>query len=430
MATEMSNKHNPWSNKKSLLAQLEKMWDKGLLLKEVEQQSDLFPKRLRFNTPNSQALSNNFEAVRNWVSEIQKLHGFRIVYKTVRHPVIGENCVPREIWIDNIDSAITLLNKQTQATVFSNLLEQTKTHTPEVIEWLKKQPLKALLLADSWSKLLDFIRWRQQHPKPDIYLRQVNLAGIDSKFIEQHRTVLAPLLDLALAKQQINNKKTGIKQFEARYGFRSKPEKIRFRLLDSSLRLLPSLLPEADNDFSITANDFQQFDKNADFISRIKRIFITENEINFLSFPAQQNSLVIFGSGYGFEALAKAQWLTQLTVFYWGDIDSHGFAILDQLRNRFPHVQSLLMDEACLLKHREFWGHETKPENKTLQRLTASEQSLYQALVDNQYAQHLRLEQERIDYEYLLKDLSRLNLEVPQVCKSTLATYPLQATTE
>lgn len=407
----MNSRTYSWSNKKSLLMQLQKLWDSGVLLKEDQWQSDFFPKRLRFTAPGSKALSNDFDAVRGWVSEIQKLHGFRVVYKTVRHPVIGKNRVPEQVWIDSIDTAISLLNKQTQATVFSNLLEQTKIHTPELTQWLKKYPIKALQLAGCWSKILDFIRWRQHNPAPGIYLRQVSLAGIDSKFIEQHRAVLAPLLDIALAEEQINNKKTGIKQFEARYGFRSKPEKIRFRLLDSRLQLLPSLLPslppEADNDISITADDFQQLGKNTGFISQIKHVFITENEINFLSFPGQQNSLVIFGSGYGFEALAKAQWLSQIKIFYWGDIDSHGFAILNQLRYRFPLVQSLLMDEATLLKHREFWGHETKSENKELHQLTDSEQKFYQALVGNQYAQNLRMEQERVDYKYLLHVLSR-----------------------
>ena len=404
----MNNSSTVWSNKKSLLNQLEKLWDKSLLLQETVCSSDCFPKRLRFKTPNSKALSDDFAAVRCWVADIQKLKGFRIVYKTVRHPVIGENRVPVEVWVDRLETAITLLNKQAQVAAFVELYKQTKTHTPELTKWVKQYPLKALGLAEVWPKLLDFVRWSQQHPRPDIYLRQVSLPGIDSKFIEQHRLVLTALLDLALAAEQINNKKTGIRQFEQRYGFRSKPEKIRFRLLDTGLTLLPAPLTGADNDFSVTANDFQRLHQNAEFMSHIKRVFITENEINFLSFPTQKNSLVIFGSGYGFDALAKAQWLSQLAVFYWGDIDSHGFAILDQLRNKFPHVQSLLMDETTLMKHREFWGYETKPENRELHRLTNSEQNLYQALLDNHYAEHLRLEQERVDYKYLLGVLSGL----------------------
>jgi hypothetical protein len=404
----MNNSSKVWSNKKSLLNQLEKLWDKGLLLQESVCSSNCFPKRLSFKTPDSKALSYDFAAVRCWVADIQKLKGFRIVYKTVRHPVIGENRVPVEVWVDTLETAIALLNKQAQVTVFSQLYKQTIRHTPELIKWLKQYPLKALGLAEAWPKLLDFVRWTQQHPRPDIYLRQVSLAGIDSKFIEQHRHVLTALLDLALAAEQINDKKTGIKQFEQRYGFRSKPEKIRFRLLDTGLALPPGLLPGADNDFSVTANDFQRLQQNAEFMSLIKRVFITENEINFLSFPAQRNSLVIFGSGYGFDALAKAQWLSQLAVFYWGDIDSHGFAILDQLRNKFPHVQSLLMDETTLMKHGEFWGYETKQENRELHCLTNSEQNIYQALLNNHYAEHLRLEQERVDYKHLLGVLSSL----------------------
>ena len=404
----MNNSSKVWSNKKSLIGQVEKLWDKGLLLEETVCSSNFFPKRLFFKTPDSKALSYDFDAVRCWVSDIQKLKGFRIVYRTVRHPVIGENRVPAEVWLDTLETAILLLNKQAQVAAFSELLKQTKTQIPELIKWIKRYPLKALRLAEVWPKLLDFVLWSQQHPRPGIYLRQVSLPGIDSKFIEQHRLVLAALLDLALAAEQINHKKTGIKQFEQRYGFRSKPEKIRFRLLDTELTLLPALLPGADNDFSLTANDFQQLHQNATFVSHIKHVFITENEINFLTFPEQENSLVIFGSGYGFDALAKARWLSQLSVYYWGDIDSHGFAILDQLRNKFPHVQSLLMDETTLMKHREFWGYETKPESRELHRLTANEQNLYQALLDNHYAEHLRLEQERVDYQHLLNVLSSL----------------------
>ena len=66
------------------------------------------------------------------------------------------------------------------------------------------------------------------------------------------------------------------------------------------------------------------------------------------------------------------------------------------------------MDKTTLIKYREFWGDETKPENRELQRLTSSEQNLYQALLDNHYAEHLRLEQERVDYKYLLGVLSSL----------------------
>ena len=59
--------------------------------------------------------------------------------------------------------------------------------------------------------------------------------------------------------------------------------------------------------------------------------------------------MVIFGAGYGFEMLNHARWLASRRIHYWGDIDTHGFAILDQLRRRFEHVESFLMDRETLL---------------------------------------------------------------------------------
>jgi hypothetical protein len=91
----------------------------------------------------------------------------------------------------------------------------------------------------------------------------------------------------------------------------------------------------------------------------VSRVFITENEINFLAFPPVRDSLIIFGAGYGFEMLAQARWLSRCRIHYWGDIDTHGFAILDQLRAHFEHVDSFLMDRATLLAFRSLWGEET-----------------------------------------------------------------------
>ena len=61
------------------------------------------------------------------------------------------------------------------------------------------------------------------------------------------------------------------------------------------------------------------------------------------------------------------------------------------------------------MSHREFWGHEEKPEGRTLGRLTPREQELYQALLAHTYAERLRLEQERIRYDDLLAVLYRLD---------------------
>ena len=108
---------------------------------------------------------------------------------------------------------------------------------------------------------------------------------------------------------------------------------------------------------------------------------------------------MVFGAGYGFEAIARAAWLQQCGLHYWGDIDTHGFAILDQLRARFPHAQSFLLDHDTLLEHQAQWTLEPQPTQRDLPRLNEAEQRVYDDLRWRRLRDEpLRLEQERINF--------------------------------
>jgi len=243
------------------------------------------------------------------------------------------------------------------------------------------------------------VDWLQHHPRPGVYLRQVDLPGVHSKFIEAHRGILAELLDLALPAETIEPSASGVAGFARRYGFRDKPTRIRFRGLDPRVPLLPM---DTEVDITLDAASFARLDPP------LSRVFITENEINFLAFPELPNSLVVFGAGYGFENLARADWLFHRELYYWGDIDTHGFAILDQLRGFFPAVKSLLMDRETLLAGQAHWTQESKPSQRTLTRLNPHEQALYQELQAQGLGTGVRLEQERIGFQQVLTALHGL----------------------
>jgi hypothetical protein len=150
----------------------------------------------------------------------------------------------------------------------------------------------------------------------------------------------------------------------------------------------------------------------------VRRVFVMENEINFLSFPRVNGSMAIFGAGYGWEALARCPWLQACALHYWGDIDTHGFGILNQLRTHFDHAESFLMDRATLDMHRESWGVEDSPLRVDLLRLTEEEQTLYNSLRHNSIREGLRLEQEYIRFGWVdkrLQDLTRNTVGL-QVC--------------
>ena len=97
--------------------------------------------------------------------------------------------------------------------------------------------------------------------------------------------------------------------------------------------------------------------------------------------------------------------MQQHSIYYWGDIDTHGFAILDQLRAQLPRVQSLLMDRTTLLAHASQWGEEPQPLLRDLPRLTDEEHALFDELRDNRLRARLRLEQERIGFGWLQQAL-------------------------
>ncbi|MBC7699374.1 DUF3322 domain-containing protein [Aquabacterium sp.] len=381
-----------WTSASALREQVRKRWDKGDLLAERVAPEQLFPMRLTLRGPSSGELSDRFDAVREWALELQQgtRHGYRLVMRDVRHRIIGQNSLPAEAWVDTWEEAVRWLGKTSEVKAFDALLAMTRHQQPSLLTWLQRQPLRALALADQWPHLLAFVAWMQAHPKPGIYLRQVDLPGIHSKFIETHRSVLADLLDLVLPFDAINFEASGGAQFARRHGFRDKPLRVRFRWLDPKAS---NWISGGDGDYTVSQVAF------ACLMPAVEHVFITENEINFLSFPPVANSLVVFGAGYGFEAWANADWMAACTLHYWGDIDTHGFAILDQLRSHHPHVTSFLMDRETLLAHQPQWTVEPQATLRDLPRLSPEEGALYDDLRWKRLSdQAVRLEQERIDF--------------------------------
>jgi hypothetical protein len=376
-----------WTRPADLVAQIEKLWVQGKILASLVSEEPLFPRRLPLSGPTSAQMADQFDAVRSWIRDLGAMPRCRIETKEVRHRILGENSVPAAAWIDSFDDAIALIGKRKDVARFSGLLETTRRRHPSLLGWLAQKPLQALALADDWDRFLDIADWCLEHPRPGLYLRQVDIPGIHSKFIETRRSTLIEILDRLLPPETIDFAAAGASCFAERYGFRDKPQRVRFRILD------PTLLPAfPGRDVTLTSEDFGRL------ALPVSKLFVTENEINFLAFPKVEDALILFGAGYGFESFRPARWISQCRVLYWGDIDTHGFGILDQLRDQFDHVESFLMDRATLLASEEHWGTEEKPILRDLTRLTPPEQSLYDDLRDNRLGRNIRLEQERIAF--------------------------------
>ncbi|MHC8389545.1 Wadjet anti-phage system protein JetD domain-containing protein [Pseudomonas sp. MDT2-39-1] len=380
-----------WSTAKDFEDQLRRLWERGDLLRPLVMGDAWTPRRLKLTAPSSGELSGQFDSVRSWLTSITTIPYIRIEWRDVNHRVLGAQRLPNTIWVDTLEAATSLIGRRGDLRRFVEVLALTRHEQPSLVNWLSARPLLAIELAAQWPNFLKVVNWITEHPRPGIYLRQVDIPGIHSKFIERYRGVLCELFDLVLPEEAVSLEQAGVGKFSARYGFLGKPVRIRFRVLDDRVALMHVLILP---DITLDSDNFARLDLS------VEHVFITENETNFLAFPPISNSIVIFGAGYGWQSLGRARWLSRCSIHYWGDIDTHGFAILDQLRRRFDHVESFLMDHNTLLAHKDLWGEEADQVVHDLPNLTEKERALFDELRDNRIQNGLRLEQEYVSYQW------------------------------
>ena len=320
---------------------------------------------------------------------------FRITYRTLKGRGLGNNEVPARITVETFDQLVDLLGVGDDVEAHWEMLATTRAELPELVEWVTEHPTTAIGHRASWHQLLSTVDWIRSHDTSKVYVRQLDVPRVDTKFIEHHHGILRALLDAVLPDDRIDPAST---QFDKRFLFRTKPATVRLRLLQPV-----ATFPEGVTDLRIPVAELATLD------IPVGTVFIVENEVTFLAFPPIANAIVLFGEGYALGA-RDISWLGTKELIYWGDIDTHGFAILNKLRSAFPSARSMLMDEATLLAHRSQFASEMTPTRDRLPRLTSAEAALYRDLIEDRFEHSVRLEQERIRFSLVDEALHQLAL--------------------
>lgn len=396
-----------WTDFHDIKTKLEKKWESGEILCNIIEKKALFPVRIKINGPNSNELSLEFEKVIQWIEKLKgkaksKLgYGYSLEEREINFRIVGRNHIPVYAVIETPEDALRLLNKNAEAKIFQNIcqefFEEWRTHRKftHLKEWFLKYPLRVIdLIGKNSSKIILVLKWFEHNPKHFVYIRQLDIEGVDTKFIEKHQSILGELLEILLPETDFDSCK---KKFEDKFRLRKKPSMIRFRILDEYYS------EQVFRDITIPLEEFQSWENT------IEKVFFTENEINFLSFPSLKNSVVIFGKGYGIYLLFDVQWLKSREVYYWGDIDTHGFNILSIARGFLPNIKSFLMTEQILTAHRALWVEEGSPFLSEIKNLTQKEQDLVYKLQNGYFAPKVRLEQERIRFKYLKEWMEQID---------------------
>jgi hypothetical protein len=391
-----------WTTSADLRDQVLRSWEHGKILGSSMTGEALFPLKLSLRRPDAKAMGQSFEAVRGWIRELEENSrasrgfGYEIEWADINHRQLGRNRIPNRISIPTQSDALRLIGKEREGRRFRELAQITIEKFPALAQWVSRRPFVIIDHAQNWPRVLDVLAWFRSHPHSNLYLRQVDIPGVDTKFIEARKALLSELLDTVLERHDDQPTGAVAQTFEQRYGLRGKQPVIRFRVLDSRIAIA-SL-----TDLAIPVSDFAALNIAA------RHVFITENEVNGLAFPNFPEAIVVFGLGYGVELLQAALWIAGARISYWGDIDTHGFAMLDRLRGVFPKVRSLLMNRETLMAHRSLWGREEAPCRAALSRLDPDEQVLFDDLVYDRIGEKVRLEQERVSWRHLCFCLDNL----------------------
>lgn len=390
-----------WTTPASIAEQVLRRWNRGEILAARVTGETLFPLEMRLKRPSARQVADRFGEVQDWARTLARASrdsrgfGFTLRLETLRNRVQGRNALPVAAIIATESDALRLIRRQAEAERFEALADGTLARHPALRGWLARHPLTVLAHAEHWQRVLAVLDWFVAHPRPGLYLRQLDIPGVDSKFIEAHRRLLAELLDAVLPEQAVDREAPGVRRFNQRYGLRSDPPLVRFRLLD------PALTIRGLDDLSLPPEQF------ATLKVPVQRVFLTENRTNGLAFPDCPGSLVVFGLGYGLDSLAQVTWLGDVEVHYWGDLDTHGFGILNRLRAILPDARSFLMDRGTLDAHRALWGQEPADKRYSGEpaRLTRRERALFDDLRLDRLGERVRLEQERIGFRWLQQAL-------------------------
>ena len=312
-------------------------------------------------------------------SKEKKGYGYTIEYQTVKTKRHGIQDIPTSISFQSEFDYLKYINKEKDTAKFKKDITNILSSFRELKDWIYKYPIK--VIENDWKSLLKICNYFKEVPQPHLYIRELPIQ-VHTKFIENNKGIIRELLDIIIA-EHIN---VDEKQFESRFNLKYDETLVRFRILDEAIS---QQLFGGIDDISISISEFQNI------ALPIHTVYIVENKMNMLTFPAQSNGIVVFGKGFGVDIMKNVEWLKTKKIYYWGDLDAHGFQILSEIRTHFEQVESFMMDRNTFDAFYEGdKGTETNVEKDLC--LTSEESEMFKYLKEN----NLRLEQEKIPFEY------------------------------
>jgi hypothetical protein len=331
-------------------------FNKGELIKEYFNNS----LKLEYNLPKIK--ENEFKDYYTKFNNLPKW----CVFEEIKYKNIGSQKIPTKLKFNSFIELAEFIGKKTILEKFFKAYQKDEELKP----LLSIKPTILLNNLEIWDKILK-VKQFFKHNSLQVYIRALPIKGIDTKFIEQNKKVIDEVLSFILQKEPLK----GEYWFERKYNLLYPKKRVRIRL------------KYFIEDMEICIEDIKKFKQ--------KKLFIIENLQSFLAMPLLDDYILVFGKGYFVDFIKE---FSDYEVVYWSDIDIDGYNMLSMIRN-YTKVESFCMDFETFDKFKDL-AITYKGQYKTIPNLTNQEQKVL-----NYIRNTIRLEQERIPFDYVLQKL-------------------------
>jgi hypothetical protein len=228
-----------------------------------------------------------------------------------------------------------------------------------------------------------------------MFLRQLPVEGIDTKWLATHATFVLALLGEETADQATEELSLSKKRkLHHRLGLRVVPELVQVTVLDPAL----SAQFAGMRHFAATVDDLNRWPRQPNTV-----LILENKETAFAIADDFEHAVVLHGHGFHVDQYARISWVRNAErVIYWGDIDAPGLQFVSDLRGLGIPARTVLTDLHTLRDFQRLAVDGSPPQRvATPPHLTAAERELYDFLVTHA-AEHgigLLLEQERLPWQ-------------------------------
>ncbi|MER6667101.1 Wadjet anti-phage system protein JetD domain-containing protein [Amycolatopsis japonica] len=340
-----------------------------------------WPHRFPLGTPAKAALESSWQttyqpltrAWRDWA------HAYPVLLHTAPKRVYSTTQnIPTHLEVSTLEAAATIVGDGWDATLRTareRLLRLTKSF-PAMGDFASVIRTVHSYSESDFTLLQTVAHWFQANDATGYTPRQVPIPGVHAKWLNAHQQLIRKLIardELGLLPPH--------------------PARIHFTYLDPTYRA-----SGARHHDSATVGDtyFPPYPPEV--------VIISENKDTAIHFPPIRRGLAVEGEGFGGKTASAFPWLTGASqLYYWGDIDTYGYEILNGWREDGVDVTSILMDVNTYRTYEPFGTNFDKKGRplklatpRSLPLLTAAERKTYNLLVDPASSGHRRIEQERL----------------------------------